>query len=770
MLPHLFPVHHMSLLATIFSPQLASGVGRALALGVLLAGTAQAQGLAVTSLLPARNAVAAPRTTAVAVGFSQALANNAATQGALRVFSQQAGGRKAGTATVSGSTLRFEPGTAFQPGETVQATVTSAAQGSGGQALASPQVFEFTTATSPSSGKFAAGSDPAVGINPQGVAAGDVDGDGDLDLLTANNPSGSVADGTVSVRLNDGAGNFTNGPEVPVGRGPYSVALGDVDGDGDLDFVTANSSSTTVSVRLNNGAGTFSGSQEVNVGTTPHGVALRDVDGDGDLDLLASNYTTPGSSATSTVSVRLNDGAGIFGGGSEVSVGLRPLGLALGDIDNDGDLDLMVANSLSVSGSYSVSVRRNDGNGSFGGSQEVAVSGPPQTVVLGDVDGDGDLDLLTDNTGYSTVSVRLNDGTGTFGGGQDVGTAVGSGGLALGDVDGDGDLDFVASAYGTTTSTANVGLNNGHGVFSSTQSVTVGAQATSVVLADLDTNGTLDLAAANYNSNNMSVRLNQLSSPAASTLAYRLNAGGEALATTRGSFAADHYYSAASNAFATTEPIAGTSDPALYQTERYSTNGTLSYAVPVANGQYQVVLHFAEIYWTQAGQRVFDALLEGMKVLDHYDIVQKVGPRTAVTETFLVTVADGVLNLDLRVPYLTGGADQAKLSALEILPVGTSGFRSALASAAATAGASLSTYPNPSPGAFTLVYTAETPQAATLLLTDPLGRVVHEQPVSVQAGANQVAVRAAGLPEGLYRLTLRLVNGQHHSQQVAIRP
>ena len=74
-----------------------------------------------------------------------------------------------------------------------------------------------------------------------------------------------------------------------MGSNPQSVAVGDVDGDGDLDFLTANNGSDNVSVRLNDGSGNFSGTTNVGVGSQPVSVAFGDVDGDGDLDLLAAN-------------------------------------------------------------------------------------------------------------------------------------------------------------------------------------------------------------------------------------------------------------------------------------------------------------------------------------------------------------------------------------------------------------------------------------------------------------------------------------------------
>ncbi len=147
------------------------------------------------------------------------------------------------------------------------------------------------------------------------------------------------------------------------------------------------------------------------------------------------------------------------------------------------------------------------------------------------------------------------------------------------------------------------------------------------------------------------------------TAVYRLHAGGGALNTSIGAFAADAYYNGGS-AFATGAAVAGTANGPLYQTERF---GTFGYALPVSNGKYTVVLHFAELYWTQPGQRVFDVAAEGVKVLARYDIVKKVGPLTATSETFAVTVADGVLNLDFSALAAAGGVDQAKVDAVEVL-------------------------------------------------------------------------------------------------------
>ncbi|MDO7850141.1 FG-GAP repeat domain-containing protein [Hymenobacter convexus] len=483
------------------------------ALLLALTGAARAQAPVITSVIPMANARAVARNAPLTVTFSQPLPVAAA--GALKVFSSQRGGLRArGTtpAVVSGNTLSFAP-TAYPylPGETVQYTVVPTTAPGGGTP---GRVGQFTTAVGGTGGgNFQPGTDIVVGNNPVGITSGDIDGDGDVDLLVAN--SGSSA---VSVLLNDGRGQFASAPDVSIPN-VANVALADVDSDGDLDLLAPYNSngSAMVSVQLNTGGGNFSLGQTVGVGSSAASIVVADVNGDGDLDLLTTSSLNPGG-----VSVRLNGGSGLFSGTQNVSVGIGPYALTVGDIDADGDLDL-----VTVSGIGNVaSVRLNDGNGVFSGTQSIGAGSYQRGVALGDVDGDGDLDLLTSNqTDPGTVTVRLNDGSGLFTTSQTVNVGSYAGSVILADVDADSDLDLLATngvSFGVPTGSVSIRLNNGNGSFSGTQSVVAGnGNAPYTIARDLDGDGDLDLAIASNTTNGVvKLYLNGGTGPLATTAGH----------------------------------------------------------------------------------------------------------------------------------------------------------------------------------------------------------------------------------------------------------
>ena len=146
---------------------------------------------------------------------------------------------------------------------------------------------------------------------------------------------------------------------------------------------------------------------------------------------------------------------------------------------------------------------------------------------------------------------------------------------------------------------------------------------------------------------------------AANSLVYAINAGGTAFLASNGiTYQADRYFSGGST-YANSSMISNTEDDILYRSERY---GNFSYALPVANGTYEITLRFAEIYHLASGKRQFDALVEGAEVISNLDIYQSVGSKTALDIVKTVNVTDGILNLQFRTDI-----DNAKLSAFHVI-------------------------------------------------------------------------------------------------------
>ncbi|RTQ53384.1 T9SS type A sorting domain-containing protein [Hymenobacter gummosus] len=473
-------------------------------LGLGLASAAQAQ-FTVVSRQPARHAVAAPRAGGITVGFSQAV--SAPTAANLRVYGSLLRGRRPGSFSGGGTaTLTFTPAQAFAPGEVLSLSLPPTISSTGGTAL-SRQVYQFTAATGGAGRGFFLDTTIVGNTRNRDQALADLDGDGDLDLVTTGALFGC------RVFLNDGQGHYRFKTGLVTGPEPKGLTLGDVDLDGDLDLLVDDADDNTVTVCLNDGTGEFvdaiSGAQNAPVGNGPVGVALGDVDGDGDLDFATAN--AGGASST----IRLNNGSGLFTTLLTVSMGPSPTAVALADIDNDGDLDLLTSNAGSGSNpSGSVSVSRNNGTGGFGIYTSYSVGLNPTELVLADVDADGDLDLLTANTDAASVSLRLNNGSGTFGATTTLALPAGSTptGLRAGDVDADGDLDLVvAQGSGGRIIT----FLNTNGTFTAqnralrlSRDPNAPLTSTGVVLGDVDGDQDLDLITAD-NMGNVLLSLNQ---------------------------------------------------------------------------------------------------------------------------------------------------------------------------------------------------------------------------------------------------------------------
>jgi FG-GAP-like repeat/FG-GAP repeat/PASTA domain len=339
---------------------------------------------------------------------------------------------------------------------------------------------------------FARARSYATGRTPQSVAIGDLNGDGTPDLVTANR-------NTISVLLNRGNGSLQVRRDYRIG-GAYSVAIGDVNGDAKPDLAAADGGA--VSVLLNRGDGSFQAKLDYATRGGPISVAIGDLNGDGKPDLASANYTSPG---VNTVSVLLNRGDGSFQAPLDFATGDGPRSVAIGDLNGDGKPDLATANAYDST----VSVLLSRGDGSFRARRDYATGEGLRSVAIGDLNGDSKPDLATANSGHyrgATASVLLNRGDGSFRAHRDYGTAGEPRSVAIGDLNGDGKPDLATA--NTYYHPVSVLANKGDGNFGPELGYATGLGPESVAIGDLNGDGKPDLVTANDFASTVSVLVN----------------------------------------------------------------------------------------------------------------------------------------------------------------------------------------------------------------------------------------------------------------------
>jgi Bacterial Ig-like domain (group 3)/FG-GAP-like repeat/FG-GAP repeat len=331
-----------------------------------------------------------------------------------------------------------------------------------------------------------------VGGQPSCVRFADLNGDGKLDMISG------LANGSVSVRLGDGAGSYGAVTTYPVPAWVRGIALGDVNGDGRLDVAAtyATAGVSGVSVLLGDGAGGLGPAANFTTGNSPQGVVITDLNGDGRPDLVVSN------SGDNNVAVLLGNGAGGFGSRTTFAVGNFPSGLAVGDLNGDGIPDVAVA---CVNG-FGVDVLLGDGHGGLLPATVIATAQNPWDVAACDVNGDGKLDLVAATSGISdAVAVLIGNGSGGFAPHVEYPAGSACTAIAVGDLNGDGKVDVATCNQGGNSTSILIG--DGSGGFGPKTDFLVSNQPLGVTIADVNGDGRPDVAVANFATATASVTL-----------------------------------------------------------------------------------------------------------------------------------------------------------------------------------------------------------------------------------------------------------------------
>jgi len=344
-------------------------------------------------------------------------------------------------------------------------------------------------------GQFQLSGTIAVGSGPSALVAGDFNGDGVLDLAVAEANSNDV-----SVLLNNGHGTFQAPESYSVGEVPLSLVAGDF-GNGHLDLATANADSDDVSVLLGNGDGTFQAQARYGAGSFPESLVSADFNGDNRADLAVANLDS------NDISVLLGRGDGTFQDQVTNPVGDGPVGAVTADLNHDGHLDVITTNNSS----NDISVLLGNGDGTFQPAESFVAGAGPTALVVGDFNGDGRLDVAVADGGDGNVkeqgvSILLGNGDGTFQAPIFYQTGTYPSSIVAGDFTGNGVLDLAIANY--YSDDVSILLGDGHGGFQTLTPIPLGDQAgdpVSIVAGDFTGNGVLDLAVAEQSTDSVSI-------------------------------------------------------------------------------------------------------------------------------------------------------------------------------------------------------------------------------------------------------------------------
>ena len=315
-----------------------------------------------------------------------------------------------------------------------------------------------------------------VGLDPYEMAVGDFNGDGKLDVVTANNGTNDL-----SVLLGNGNGTFAPEVRLPNVADPYGLVVGDFNGDGHLDIVAVNYQSSNLEVFLGRGDGTFKSPQTYPLISPNLPTITAELEGNGVPQVLVANPQA------GTISIFNSQGDGTLSLLSTLDVGGSPSGMVVGDFNGDGRPDLAVTDA--ASGELLVFLGL--GDGTFESPVRYQVGKLPRSPIAEDLENDGILDIILINTGSNDVSLLFGRGDGTFEPAQVFPTGLEPTSLLAGANNGDGTVDIVAVNRSSEDYTEAIFKPGGN--FSITTVKLAGITPSTLVTGDFTGDGKADL-------------------------------------------------------------------------------------------------------------------------------------------------------------------------------------------------------------------------------------------------------------------------------------
>lgn len=345
-------------------------------------------------------------------------------------------------------------------------------------------LFALSTINSFSQVCFGAPKKWGVGFSlekPFGITSGDFNGDGNVDIITANTSVSSIS-------LMIGGGGFGLSSTFATANGPTGVWAADFNKDRKMDVAVTNANSNSVYIFSGNGTGNLSVTNTVSVGSNPMWITSAYLNNDTFPDLAVSIHNS------TTICVLLNDSTGKFPHSSTYTVSGQPSDIIASDFNNDGSVDLAVGVGSGID------ILFGTGTGSFGSATNY--SGMGWDLTSGDLNGDGKLDLAGSPKQGSQISIYPGNGAGVFGPVTSFTTANDANSVSAGDINNDGTPDLVV-AHEVPTNQLSVFTGNGNGTF--TQAFTLNNYPMNnpkqIITTDLNSDGKDDIGFTNISGN-----------------------------------------------------------------------------------------------------------------------------------------------------------------------------------------------------------------------------------------------------------------------------